>query len=112
SRSAVAAQLGSQLTHTGPLVTAVHSLFDASDPVRCESKRRKLTEFFANLRLLIRPLKIAPGALTRVCALSPVLEGYCYTRRLEAWGDSGHLRGFRHMHVMAKSPDGRVVPES
>src|SRR5262245_39051826 len=105
----MAAQLVSQLTHAGPLVTAVHGLFDTSNPFRREHKRRKLTEFFANLRFLIGPLKIASGALTRVCALSPVFESHRYTRWLEAWGDSGHLRGFRYMHVMAQSHDGRIV---
>src|SRR5262245_50911125 len=109
SRSTVAAQLVSQLTHIGPLVTVVYRLFDAIDPVRREHEGRKLTEFFANLRLLIGPLKIAPGALTCVGILSPVFESHCHTRWLEARSNSGHLRVFRYVYAMAQSHDGRIV---
>src|SRR5215510_3307619 len=95
--------------HTGPLVTAVHSLFGASDPVRCEHEGRKPTEFFANLRLLIGSLKIAPGTLTCVRALPPVFEGHRHTRWLEARGDSAQLRVCRDVHAMAQSSHSGIM---
>src|SRR5439155_7905973 len=109
SKSTVAVQWVSQLTHAGPLVAVVHSLFVASDSIRREHEGCKLTEFFTNLRLLIGPLKIAPGALTRVGALPPVFESHRHTRRLEAWGDSAHLRVFRYVHTMAQSNNSGIM---
>ena len=59
--AAAVAELLSQLTHAGPLLTVVHSLLDASDPFRREHEGRQLTEFCRESPTPDRAVENRPG---------------------------------------------------
>src|SRR5437764_7875046 len=100
--SAVVAQLVWQLTHTGPLVTVLHSVLNARDTLRRKDKSGQLTKLGANFRLLIGTLKIAAGALARLRTLPAVSQGDSDTGRFEPWSHGRHLGVFHDVHALAQ----------
>src|ERR1700730_3848903 len=109
SRATVAAQPLDQIFDAFPVLAAINRVLDVLRTLLCQYNPRELMEFFADLRLRIRLLKIASVALASVRASAAVHQGHGHARRPEPRRQSAHRRIFGHVHAVTQCRDGRIL---